>query len=471
MDSSPNAFITSAGRSSGLKFVVLIVTFLFAESYASMGWAILSCIVLVSSFVLAGRSCDLFNLRRITISSFWYLTYLAMIFVPAFVVFSDQVSPYRDTFLLAVETILVTVPLGWWIVSYLLDFSPIETEVFFQRPVVPLNDPRWFNQVYVFLLAGSAGLTVLYLKTTPVIPFFSLITRSGDYLELALSREDSFKLLNSRFVYTFYMVRGVLYPLLIALAFGLYLSLRQAKWLRIFVLVLCLGVFFAALSIAKSPVAAIFLILAFLYYYHCKGAPSRKIIATFFILIFAFPIGIVLGVSTGLDVGVPEAAAGTARRLFYLPAEVVYFYFEMFPKETGYLHGRSIGKLAWLLGEEPEDVTQSVTHYMVPRGIESGTANAAFLANWHADFGQFGVLLGGVLAGALMQACHIGLVRRRKNAITLAIYAFLAFAFWLLQSTSLPIVLLSDGVVPTLLLAWFMDGNDWRYRIPGTLSV
>ncbi|MGO9125744.1 MAG: O-antigen polymerase [Terriglobales bacterium] len=425
----------------------------------------------MSSFKLGEKCCDLFNLRRITICSFWYLTYLMMILIPAFFVFSDQVSPYRDAFLLAVETVLVSVPLGWWLVSYLLGFSPVETEVFFLRPVAPLDDARKFNLVYGLLLGGSIFSTVLYWKTVPSIPLFQLLSGAANPLELALLREDALKLLESRFVYAFYMVRGVVYPLLIALAFGLYLSHRQAKWLRIFILVLCLGVFFAALSIAKSPVATIFVILAFLYYYHCKGAPGRKTAITFFILIFAFPIGVAMEASRGIDITFWDATAGISHRLFYIPAETAYFYFEMFPKDTGYLHGRSIGKVTALLGGETQDVTQSVAQFADSTGLETGTANAAFLANWHADFGLFGVLLGGVLTGAIMQAFHIALVRRRKNAITLAVYSFLVFAFWLLQSTSLPIVLMSDGAVLVLLLGWLLDGTDWRYRIPGTLST
>jgi oligosaccharide repeat unit polymerase len=453
------------------KVIVLCVTFFVADSYASLSWAIFSCLLLAGSFALAEKCYDVFNPRRITVGSFWYLTYLAMIFIPAFFVFSDQVAPYRSSFLFGVETVLLTVPLGWWIVSYCLAFSPIENEVFFLRPVESLGHAKRFNTAYAVLLVAALFFTALYLRTVPAVPLFHLIRGSSDYLELALLREDSFKLLNSRFVYIFYLVRGVVYPLLIALACATYLFSRQRKWLRTFVLVLCLGVFFAALSIAKSPVAAIFLILSFLYYYHHKGAPSRKIVAAFLILILAFPLATVMGAYRDTDVGLLDATAGLGRRLFYIPAETVYFYFEMFPKDTAYLHGRTIGKLAWLVGATPADVTQTVAQFSTSEGLETDTANAAFLANWHADFGLFGVLLGGVLTGAIMQVFHIALVRRRKNPITVAIYAFLVFVFWLLHSTSLPIVLLSDGAIPALALAWILDGWREQYRIPGTLPT
>jgi len=455
---------------SGLfvRFIILVSVFFVAKAYAGTDWAILSCFFLLSSFALARRSCDLFNPRRITIGSFWYITFLAIIYVPAFIVFSDQVPPYRNSFLLAVETVLITVPMGWWIVSHCLDFSPIETDVFFLRPVAPLNELTSFSQKYGAVLVVTMAITVLYLRTVAVVPLFYLFRHPGESLELALLREDSLKLLNSRFVYAFYMLRGVLYPLLIALALAVYLSCRQVKWLKIFAIVLCMGVFYAALSLAKSPVAAIFLILSFLYYYHRKGVPSQKIVAIFLILIVAFPIAVVMGAYATLDTGIQDAALALGYRLFYIPAETVYFYFEVFPKECGYLHGRSIGKLAWFLGMAPEDLTQSVSQYSSPDGLQTGTANAAFVANWHADFGLAGVLVGGVLTGALMQAVHVALVRRGKNPIIIATYAFLVFSFWLLHSTSLPIVLLSDGAIPALLRMWFFGGRDIQYRVPGT---
>jgi hypothetical protein len=60
-----------------------------------------------------------------------------------------------------------------------------------------------------------------------------------------------------------------------------------------------------------------------------------------------------------------------------------------------------------------------------------------------------------------MQSVHVYLLRRRKTAITIAVYAFCAYSFWLLTETALPTVLLTYGIVLALLLPWglrFQEG-------------
>jgi hypothetical protein len=46
-----------------------------------------------------------------------------------------------------------------------------------------------------------------------------------------------------------------------------------------------------------------------------------------------------------------------------------------------------------------------------------------------------------------MQACQVYLVRRRKTITNLAVYAYLLVAFALLHTTSLPSILVTQGVL------------------------
>ena len=112
------------------------------------------------------------------------------------------------------------------------------------------------------------------------------------------------------------------------------------------------------------------------------------------------------------------------------------------------------------------DTANYVGRYGYPEYIESVNANGAFIGDLNADFGLAGVLVGGVFAGALMQAIHIYVVRRRKTIFGLACYAFMVFAFWDLNSGSLPTLLASNGVLLVLLLCYFFD----RIALQGALS-
>jgi len=446
--------------------ILIVGTFVLASQMADYGIAFASAVVFALSVLLACRSCYILRITRVSIASFWYLTYLAMIFFPSFVIYSDQYGLYRDRYLFAVESVLITVPLGWWFASWVWGFSRAEIDSFYDSPIIYKTSERVFTRRVWVLLVMCLALTVAYMHEVKTIPLFYLIKHPGEAAELALLREESFKLLDSHLTYLYYIARQVFFPLLILVALGAYLELRNRKWLFTFALAGVCGVLFASLSLAKGPVALIFLASAMFYYFYKQGKPSRKIIAVLLILIFAFPVAVVTYISSSDSPAASMAVASIGYRLFYLPAEVLYYYFEVFPGHIPYLHGRGTDKVAKLLGEPYFDTPNTVGVYAYPQGLESISANAAFIADLNADFGLWGVLLGGVFTGVIMQSMQIYVLRRPKTAATLAILSFLMVVFWFLNSTSLPIVLASDGAVLALAVGWYFDRSEGLLLAP-----
>jgi hypothetical protein len=193
-------------------------------------------------------------------------------------------------------------------------------------------------------------------------------------------------------------------------------------------------------------------VVIFLYVYvHSGGEVKVGRVLAAVCALTAVPVAVIIAVS-GSDVEFGGALLAILRRVFYEPALVLYWYFELFPGDVGYLGGRSIGKLSWLLGWEYFDTANYVGLYGLGSRIGSVNANAAFIGDLNADFGFVGVVVGGIIAGILMQVVQVWLFRSSKDIIHVAIYAFLMFAFWLLHSTSLPVVLASNGVVLAVLL-------------------
>jgi len=449
--------------------LIIAGTFVLATNVVNVRIATASCMVLWFSYLLNHATTRIFCFQRVTIMSFWYWSYLAMIFIPAFCVYADQGGPSRETYLLAVESVLLSVPLGALVISRVLRFGLREEELFFRMPPCASRSGPRLIRLYKFLLLVAFGLTAFYLTEVKTIPLLYLIQHPGEHLQLALLREDALKLLDSNFSYAYGILGGVLFPFLILISLGFYLHTKRKPWRRLFLLSLFAGIFYASLTIAKSPVAAIFLMVALFMYFYRGGTISWKVLAGFLILILVFPLAVVLGISFGTDIGVPQALAAIGTRLFYRPSEVLYYYFEVFPSHVGYLHGRSVGKLAWLLGSRYFDTPNFVGVYGFkgPETLDTISANAAFIGNLNADFGMWGVLLGGVLAGAIMQATHVHLVRRRKSIPVLACYAFLVFAFWNLQNTALPVVLATDGVILSLVLYRMFEART----LPGPKSA
>ena len=449
--------MSSTKRSTRLGWAILLVAaVVLSQVYAGTLFMVVSCLILLSSAFLTEKCFDLFDFRRLTIGTFWYLSYLVMIFFPAFFVYANQPGPYRSRYLFCVESVLVTVPIGWWIASDHFNFRKEETERYFARPIENVDSrPRLYRRLRVFLLVLLI-LTGLYLREAGTVPLFYLFRHPGDYMQLVLLREDSFKLLQSPLKYLYGVARGVGYPLLILVYLGALLQYGKKKWGALFAVSLVMGVFFAALSLAKAPVAVIFLTLAIFWYLYKGGTISRKVVVASLVLVFLFPLGVVLGISpTGATLSM--AVVGTGNRVFYDPADEIYYYFEVFPSHVPYLNGRSIGKLSSLLGEPYFDTPNYVGLYQNPHGVESTNANAGFIADLNADFGMWGVVVGGLLAGAIMQSIQIYIFRRRKTVVSLSMFAFLIVAFWYLHLVSLPVVLASNGAILVLVIGWLLE--------------
>jgi oligosaccharide repeat unit polymerase len=430
--------------------------FILCFEYVGLKQAIGSGIVVPTSVWLTKKSAALFDLKRVTILSFWYFTFLSMIFFPAFFVFGDQGDPYRGRFLFSVHTVLITVPCGCLLANVCGRFRRSDTERFFRSQPQQLDRPRRIQSIYLLLLAPSILLVALYIRSVDTIPLFYLWKNPGEYLQIALLREDSFKLLDSPFLYGFYVLRSVVFPFLVVASLGFYLRTRSRWWRTMFIFTTLVALFYCSLSVAKLPVAAIVALVGLFIYYYRGGVLSRRIVAALLIGMLLFPAGVIIVAYQLPSPGM--AFVAIVERLVYTPSEVLYYYFEVFPEHHGYLHGRSINKLARLLGWTPFDTPTYVGNYAArPGDLDTIAFNAAFIGNLYADFGMLGVLLGGVLGGFIMQGIHIYAVRRKKTVTSVALYAFLVFTFWFLNSTSLPIVLASQGALLVMAISWWFD--------------
>lgn len=441
--------------------VVIVSTFAVAYFNAGVSAAWGCSAAMLVSAMLQRVVGSPFRARRLTIRSFWFLTYLAMIFFPGFFTYAGELDPFRRSFLLAVTSVVVTVPLGFILASWFCKFRESETEEFFVKPLEANVYPPGILPSFWALLAVALVLLALYMRQVGTVPLFYLIRHPGDYYTLMFLREDSFKLLNSSLSYAFALLRGVLFPFLIAVSFGYFIWTRRRQWLKAFLVAVLSGVFFASLSLAKAPVAIIFLVLALFIYYYKHGRFSYKFAFACVLLIFAFPVVVILGVSEN-SVTFDILIKTLFDRLIAGPSWDVYNYFEFFPAHRGYLHGASIHALS-LFGLPVVNTANLVGLHEEPFGLQSISANATFISDLHADFGLAGVLIGGVLAGIIMQFFHIYLVRRRKTIATLSTYAFLVFALFQMNYSSLTVVLASGGAIPVLGLLWLIDGKPWLH--------
>ena len=452
----------------------LLLALVMAWKNIGPGIAWISVFVLLCSLLLTRASCRLFKLRQMTLPAFWYLAYLILIFLPALYVYFENEDPFRRVFLFSVESVLITVPLGWYVATRALSFRLSEVDEFFHSPLAPPQVTRRFSRAFLWFFLVALILTIMYLWEVKAVPLFYLISNPGDAFAVALLREESFKLLNSPFLYAYSVLRAVLYPFLIMVSIGAYWVTRSRKWLWFLLAVSIVGLIYSSLTIAKGPVALIFLMVGLFAYYYKRGGLSRRAMVMFLVVILAFPIFVVTWAyqGTSLDLEqIAEVFQAVGDRVFHIPAEMVYAYFEFFPAQMSHLHGASIGMLSAVLGLRHVDTPNVVGQFLYPYGIESISANAAFIADLYADFGIAGVLIGGGVAGFIMQALHIYVIRRRKTVITLAVYSFLVVTFFELNFTALPQILASNGAILIFLFAWAFESQSASTPTPSSIPL
>lgn len=435
--------------------------------------AIFSCLIILISAFLMHRLVGLFELKRLTIPSFFYAIYFIIILIPGFFLYTEEYTSSRGQFLFGVESVLLTVPLGIWLANCCFRFRKQETKSYFRRPVVqePL-DTSSVRSFVIFLIVALVFVAINVIET-PVIPLFFLIRNPGEALTAALLREDSFKLLNSHLTYVYSVVRASIFPFLTMLSFGRYLQQKQGIWRGLFWISLISGVLYASLTIEKAPVAAIFGLIFVFYYLFKRGELGATVTTTAVVLFLAFPVMVVLlayqGSSEGLTLW--GAIQAVMVRLVYTPAQVLYAYFQMFPAVIPYQHGAGIAKFAYFMGWKTIDIPNAVGMYMTPGAIDTVHANGCFIGNLNADFGLPGVVVGGVIAGFLMQAVSIYLFRKPKTIASLAAYAICMLSFGELTISPLPTALLSGGVTFALLLRWYFESREPRHRSGNKLGV
>lgn len=413
---------------------------------------IISPIVLILSLWIMNKSVNIFDLKYLTIPGFFFWAYLAMIFIPSFYIYVEHPGPYRDTYLLAVTSVLLTIPIGIIFAKQMLKFKNQEIRNFFRQATTKESDTGAYKIVFFMLLAISIIMMFVYLHEVEIIPLLYMIKNPGEYEYSLELREFSGKLLMTTFTYIYEWVKFPIFPFLIVISWGIYLHNRLKKWFMLSLMTLIVGIIYCALVLVKGHVALIFLVLFVFYYISRSGKVSIKGVIVFFSAILSFPLFVFFIITYGMGVNIFSLLL---ERIFYVTSDVLYYYFEIFPNDVGYLFGRSIRNIARVIGEEHFDTANYVFRYIWPKSIESGHANAAFVGNLHADFGLIGVLFGGVFAGFIMQWININLVRMRKTVLSTALYSVLIVAFLNLCFTALPVVLLTHGVV-LIFIIWIL---------------
>jgi hypothetical protein len=461
-----------AGRREGsdrtaLRWGALLLTgaaLLIALAAGAPAAPAVSVALLVPSLMLMQRVARISDVRRVTFSGAWYLTYLVMLYAPAFFVYIDQIEGApRDTYLLAVASVLLTAPLGMLAANWALSSGMHEVDRYFEAPIVDRLPSQALLTTVALVVLGTSLIAAVYFATIQSIPLLYMFANPGSQQELAEMREESFKLLDPRWgtdtstplFYAFLFLRTLINPYVLVALLGLWMTSRSRWWGVLFLVELGASVLYASASLARAPVAALMLRLLFFLYLYRSGRISARIVIPGTAAVLLFPL-LVTELAYTTEGSLLDGLYRVWRRLTYTSAWGLYEYFQAFPEGHDFLMGHSLIKPFLQVLRLPYFYVENFVYiYTFPNSsIPTGHMNAAFPSNFWADFGMVGVILGGVATGMWVQASLVWLVRRPKDVLHMAIYPFLIYAFYVLNFGSVTSVMWVNGAIPVLFFPW-----------------
>ena len=396
-----------------------------------------------------------FSVRRLTIPAVFFWFFLVRIYFPSLWVYLNETHPRRELYFVAVQSAMLLIPLGALTASIVLGVRRHQANQYFAKAMGKTSG-EGVRLTYGLLMVMGLALMVVHIVQVPTVPLIYLVLHPGQFYEIAVLREASFKTLAlpTPFLYLFGWNRDIFLPLACMIALGQYRLTESKLWRIRFVLSLAVALFYALFSGAKAPAAELVLkLLLFAYLMGLLKANAKSLLLSV-VLVLGFPFLLVaLIYGRGIDwVGSMRVLRGIMLRVFHVPAQVLFHYFEYFPYGGELLHGRTIGFWCKLTGQPLFNSARYVYQQLFPNGLATGVSNAAYLGDAFADFGMSGAHVMSFIVGLVLQSIQICMVRLPKNVVTLAFYATIAIAVTALDSTNLFVVLATKGVGIALFL-------------------
>ena len=259
---------------------------------------IVGLLLLLPALTLADRHIGISRVDRVSITSFFFLSYIPMIYLPSFIVFADNPGPFRLPFFVAVLSALLAIPIGAAIANSFMHADRAEWASRLDEPITRARPSRALFAMCVLACVFMIGSIALYFVQVGESPLIYALRYPGCDFVLKVMREESFKLIDPRFglasgTALYYLYLGlwtIVDPFVVALLFGYVLTTRDTKWIGLFILAFAVTGFYAASSLARTPLAALVLRLFFVYYLLHAGRVSLRSATMWALAVAAFPI-------------------------------------------------------------------------------------------------------------------------------------------------------------------------------------
>jgi len=429
--SSRKTSLRSRARISenGVVFLAIVGTLAFlvavrTEPYVLLVFSPLAFVSLVLKMML-GESLKFSN---ITLPSFFFMMYLALMALPSMYHFGQMETDIRYTYLLAMQSVMVTLPFGVWLASLFLAMPNETIRRYATSPVTVTAGDREFVPVYYALLLFAAFAVAAFLLYAPYIPLLKLFVDVSDKVDDWTLRYVAYE---QPMVVQFLYAIARRFALIICVLYAYFMSQQKGQaWRTAFWCLFALSLVASSLSLDRGPpviMVAMFLVAIPI----ARGLPffsTRGLLTRAGVLAAACGVGGVISAfqyrsNPSGEFIRSEVNRVAFERILLSPSFIAAKTFERYAGPDTFLHGRRVRMFSVLTGRE----YVKSTDYIVDHEERLSLLPATFVGDLWRNWGWPAVILGGILVGFAYQCIQV-LLFVVKTAAAAVFQTLLLFA-------------------------------------------
>lgn len=386
--------------------------------------------------ILLGNSL---KISYLTLPSFFLLSYIALMSIPSIYWFLKLSFPTKNTYFLAIQSVLVTFPLGVGLANLFCQKPAIIIKNFLYSKLVKTPDDKKFLPLFI----------ILFLSSFPVLLFYAFFVKHIQLIEIIKSYPTSINVMALRFAentapgiiqWLFELLRRFILPLCVLYVYFIS-RLYNKKWKIIFWIVFITTLFISSLTLDRAePVALI--IMMILVYLLARNQSIFRVFNTklLMILLLAITVGAIISVFQYQSAFTLDRVVGNIKHMFLDriildPSNMASWSFQDFSGPSSFLHGRSIKILMPLVG-----------------GDYTPGYPASFVGDLWRNFGWLGVIIGTITMGFIFQFLQINFFKRKSIFILSLFVVLLINTVWLIFGNALGTISVSIFLLSIIFL-------------------
>lgn len=401
------------------------------------------------------------KLTRLTLPSFFIIVYIILMSLPSMNWFFSFTHPIRYTYFLAVQSMLISFPLGVLLANALFLDPSVPSKIvkdFLYSSLLKTRHDSYIFPFWILMLFSSILIETIYILTSNYVPLIGALTAYGEIPGGEVRRSIAME--GDPIHYAHALTARLFLPF--CLLYSYFMAyIYKGGWKYLFWITLLLTMVISLLTFDRGYPLGVFILLALAIYFKKKNnelistirfpstskihlvSRSKIRLAIFILAIIALAMvvgAIISRTQFNLPIDLTNLCNNSKNffidRVLLDPSYMAYFYFEVFNDPRTFLYGKSI-------------------HILVSSlfGVEfHPTISPCFLAELWINFGWFGVIMGTTIIGFILQFIQLRLFRE-KSIPTLSFYIMLLLnGAWIIYGHILATMVVSVYLLGILFL-------------------